>query len=896
MSAGGLTLVLDASLVPRDDRPDRISVPRGGNMAIRRMMHNATPASMDGAPVPTMWLNGNVECRLLSRKHAFLRCTRRSGQMVLVVYDGSPHEQTRSLNGTTVDGTLVPLGGHAEAHAGSEIVFGAPQLMQRGALSDEHVYRYHVVAYGGDASDAATATTGAACSTPPVAIHGSAEPAISDASSPNATQRAPVASLAARAEPQPPTPVVARPTKRPRGQEDLRPPYRAGPPVAPHGPMLPDETRAALGAWLLPSAAPALGRVEGGASASAHVRNLAVACVAAAGDEDATDDEDEAGGRGGKRAGRGVGGGGGGGGKGGGEGGRGVGGGGGGGGRGGSNGTLRPNHTGRCALLATTLSRLGHAPPEELCVAELAQLLSASRVEAVQHAMAGLRAHMHARPATPFGAKPAALLCAALESSKALLTDGRSFTAPIHTASTARLWLLGLPLQMLCALLTRPPPCHAPCKADGPGVPQEPGVHVPAERRALLRAALALFEIGVRSEDAPPMARALLSAARGLAVHILAHVHASTLAIARDVNDASAIGQLVAWAVTPGAHASAMPISTPNAQSVGIWALVTALEERSQQMSTRRRSGMELAAEVAPAADAVAQAAAEAAAEAAAADTLLHALLIALLPRARFAPPPSTEAGRATAADSLASLAIGTNAPLDGAMLRLLWQRPSAVMGTVDGGVAQPQHPPPPPPPPPPPLRPLRQEWFLVVATCFAATRRLVRLGLLGDGPSLRATCAALGDLQRRLRKFERRSGGAAGGAGRAAPCRAAGGGGSQDVVSQQASQQVSQHVTQGESDDPRGDAGAIAGADDEGEAASEALRVAASALFTFYDAVLAPRCVQTAECDLLASPEKASAPAPAAPAARKAPVGKPSAKRRAGSLPPPEDVVVLSD
>ena len=883
MSAGGLTLVLDASLVPRDDRPDRISVPRGGNMAIRRMMHNATPAYMDGAPVPTMWLNGNVECRLLSRKHAFLRCTRRSSQMVLVVYDGSPHEHTRSLNGTTVDGTLVPLGGHAEAHAGSEIVFGAPQLMQRGALSDtEHVYRYHVVAYAGDASDAATATTGAACSTPPVASHGSAEPVVSDASSPNATQRAPVASLAARAEPQPPTPVVARPTKRPRWQEDSRAPYRAGPPVAPHGPMLPDETRAVLGAWLLPSAAPALGRVEGGASASANVRNLAVACVAAARDEDATEDEDVVGGRGSGRAGRGVGGG------------------GGGGGRGGSDGTLRPSHTGRCALLATTLSRLGRAPPEELCVAELAQLLCGSRVETVQHAMAGLRAHLHARPATPFGAKPAALLCAALESSKALLTDGRSFTAPIHTASTARLWLLGLPLQMLCALLTRPPPCHAPCKAAGAGVPQEPGVHVPAERRALLRAALALFEIGVRSEDAPPMARALLSAARGLAVHILAHVHASTLAIARDVDGASAIGQLVAWAVTPGAHASAMPISTPNVQTVGIWALVTALEERSQQMSavmgTPRRSGMELAAEVAPAADAVAQAAAEAmaaeaAAEAAAADGLLHALLIALLPRARFAPPQCTEAGRATAADSLASLAIGTNAPLDGAMLRLLWQRPSAVMGTVDGGAAQPQHQPPPPPPPPPP--PLREEWILVVATCFAATRRLVRLGLLGDGPSLRATCGALGDLQRRLRKFERRSGGAAGGAG-----RAAGGGGSQDVVSQQASQHVSQHVSQplGESDHPRGDAGAIAGADDEGEAASEALRVAASALFTFYDAVLAPRCVQTAEYDLLASPEKASAPAPAAPAARKAPVGKPSAKRRAGSLPPPEDVVVLSD
>ena len=121
--------------------------------------------------------------------------------------------------------------------------------------------------------------------------------------------------------------------------------------------------------------------------------------------------------------------------------------------------------------------------------------------------------------------------------------------------------------------------------------------------------------------------------------------------------------------------------------------------------------------------------------------------------------------------------------------------------------------------------------------------------------------------------------------------------------MSQQASQHVSQHVSQplGESDHPRGDAGAIAGADDEGEAASEALRVealrvAASALFTFYDAVLAPRCVQTAEYDLLASPEKASVPAPAAPAARKAPVGKPSAKRRAGSLPPPEDVVVLSD
>ena len=126
----------------------------------------------------------------------------------------------------------------------------------------------------------------------------------------------------------------------------------------------------------------------------------------------------------------------------------------------------------------------------------------------------------------------------------------------------------------------------------------------------------------------------------------------------------------------------------------------------SAVMGTPRRSGMELAAEVAPAADAVAQAAAEAmaaeaAAEAAAADGLLHALLIALLPRARFAPPQCTEAGRATAADSLASLAIGTNAPLDGAMLRLLWQRPSAVMGTVDGGAAQPQHQPPPPPPPP---------------------------------------------------------------------------------------------------------------------------------------------------------------------------------------------------
>ena len=111
VAAGGVALVLDPALAPREDRPARMIVPRGGSLAIRRATHGLRqPATINGVPVPTAWLNADEKCRVLSRTHAHLRCRRRrnSSSDVLLLYDGSPHELTKSVNGSTVDGVPVP--------------------------------------------------------------------------------------------------------------------------------------------------------------------------------------------------------------------------------------------------------------------------------------------------------------------------------------------------------------------------------------------------------------------------------------------------------------------------------------------------------------------------------------------------------------------------------------------------------------------------------------------------------------------------------------------------------------------------------------------------------------------------------------------------------------------
>ena len=141
VAAGGVALVLDPALAPREDRPARMIVPRGGSLAIRRATHGLRqPATINGVPVPTAWLNADEKCRVLSRTHAHLRCRRRrnSSSDVLLLYDGSPHELTKSVNGSTVDGVPVPLGGHMEVHVGSVIIFGGQDV------SSEEAFKYRV--------------------------------------------------------------------------------------------------------------------------------------------------------------------------------------------------------------------------------------------------------------------------------------------------------------------------------------------------------------------------------------------------------------------------------------------------------------------------------------------------------------------------------------------------------------------------------------------------------------------------------------------------------------------------------------------------------------------------------------------------------------------------------
>ena len=143
----GLALVLDPALEPRDDRPARIVIPRGTMLDVRRRGSQPVPATVNGVAIPTVWLNSSASFRLLSRQHAHLRCRRRGTGDVLIMYDGSPHEQKRSCHGSSVDGVRVPPSGHVVVEEGSVIVFGAPQVSSSMPPADvlaAEAFRYRV--------------------------------------------------------------------------------------------------------------------------------------------------------------------------------------------------------------------------------------------------------------------------------------------------------------------------------------------------------------------------------------------------------------------------------------------------------------------------------------------------------------------------------------------------------------------------------------------------------------------------------------------------------------------------------------------------------------------------------------------------------------------------------
>ena len=550
--------------------------------------------------------------------------------------------------------------------------------------------------------------------------------------------------------------------------------------------------------------------------------------------------------------------------------------------------------------LSSTLSLLGHAPPPRLCQVELVRLLTASSAHDVLHAAAGLHAQMGAAAPVPLCQQPAGLLCATLDAAAAVLAsaptaDGRrggSAGADVAGlsggAADVQVDLLGLPLGLLCSLLARS--FLAPRRPATPAAERSPqaapGAHAstadsqrppaaarrPAdERRALMASALALF---TPSREAP-LARAVDAGARGAAststasgavdgggkgsvspspstLHlrrearraalcVLASLHAAEGATVGHVGgeDDRVIHEIVAWSGVVRGEAVA---------TASVWNLVAALEE---------------------VADATA-----------AVDRLLHALLSSLLPRSRFAPPQSTDAARATSADASTALQLGPTSPLDARMLRALWGRPmGTIVGeagkTCDAGAKERQE-----------AAALAGDWYAVIATTFAVVRRLVRLGLLDDRPSLCAVCTAMADLKRRLARYERQC-----------SSQAANGGDVATALPEDGSQQsCDPSQSQG------WDAPLSATAGDDGDATCS-LRLHARCLLSYYSAVLAPRVrLGSAEALVVVDESGATPPAASAAAARKIANRGAGRHRRekeraaASSASKAKEVVVLSD
>ena len=123
-------LVLDSTLAPRPDRPARVPLPPPDStacLAVRRSV-NVNSSSVNATTVQTLWLNADSHSehpQLLSRSHAELFW--QSGQCI--VHDGSRRERKQSCNGTSIDGVLVPLGGSAPLAVGATLQFGAPESL-----------------------------------------------------------------------------------------------------------------------------------------------------------------------------------------------------------------------------------------------------------------------------------------------------------------------------------------------------------------------------------------------------------------------------------------------------------------------------------------------------------------------------------------------------------------------------------------------------------------------------------------------------------------------------------------------------------------------------------------------------------------------------------------------
>ena len=138
MSSSRWALVLDPALKQRDDRPERIALPQSNSsvrMAVRRVLsgsHREPRMSANGVAQPTLWLNDSTlsaNASLLSRCHAEIGWEQRCGRSHLIIYDGDPDNDKPSLNGTSVDDTLVPRGGAMVVQNGARINFGAPHVL-----------------------------------------------------------------------------------------------------------------------------------------------------------------------------------------------------------------------------------------------------------------------------------------------------------------------------------------------------------------------------------------------------------------------------------------------------------------------------------------------------------------------------------------------------------------------------------------------------------------------------------------------------------------------------------------------------------------------------------------------------------------------------------------------
>jgi hypothetical protein len=127
-------LVLLSHLHERPDRPQRVLLDPMGGLVIRRKIENGQPELIHGRPRPTLWLNGDDESEnkyCLSRHHAEMGWD--PERRAWMLYDGKRgagrSTSKPSVNGSAIDGTLVPLGAALPLVPGNEITFGVPHLV-----------------------------------------------------------------------------------------------------------------------------------------------------------------------------------------------------------------------------------------------------------------------------------------------------------------------------------------------------------------------------------------------------------------------------------------------------------------------------------------------------------------------------------------------------------------------------------------------------------------------------------------------------------------------------------------------------------------------------------------------------------------------------------------------